>query len=155
MKPQPRPALKRADDAELHPALSMEPTQLPTRLAKDLAGQQLATAQAAQDRAGKDRSGKETRKPAGNSERRKPDSGKFAKSQKGSKPFQSAGQATSDSLRGKSGKSGKSAKQVRLDIQVPKKLRKELRAIAKHSGSSVDSIVTNALTDWLGDPRRW
>ncbi len=147
MKPQPRPALKRADDAELHPALSVEPTQLPTRLAKDLAAQQRAAGQAATDRAGKSAG-----KPAGKADKRKPDSGRFAKSEKGSKPFQSAGQATSDSLRGKS---DKRAKQVRLDVQVPKKLRKELRAIAKHSGSSVDSIVTHALNDWLGDPRRW
>ena len=127
MKPQPRPALKRAEDADLHPALSVEPTQLPTQLARENAAADAA----------------------------KQSSGSKRGKSKGGKKFQSAGQATSDSLRARPGKSAKPEKLVSLDARVPKQVRKELKAIAKHSGSSVDAIVTQALTEWLGDPRRW
>jgi|CXWK01.1.fsa_nt_gi hypothetical protein len=127
MKPQPRPALKRAEDADLHPALSVEPTQLPTQLARENAAADAA----------------------------KQSSGSKRGKSKGGKKFQSAGQATSDSLRARPGKPAKPEKLVSLDARVPKRVRKELKAIAKHSGSSVDAIVTQALTEWLGDPRRW
>lgn len=134
MKAQPRPALKRAEDADLHPALSVAPAQLPTQVARDSSARRLAAATAAPDA------------PA-------PTTGKSGKSKKeGRKKFQSAGQATSDSLRAKP---DKDTKLVKLDAKVPKRVRQEVRAIAKHSGTSVDAIVTQALTEWLGDPRRW
>ncbi len=144
MKPQPRPALKRAEDADLHPALSVAPAQLPTQVARDGGARRLAAA-AAFDEA-----------------EREAAAGKAGKSGKGKKEgrskFQAAGQATSDSLRAKPhkvAKPDKDAKPVTLEVKVPKRVRKEIRAIAKHSGSSVDAIVTQALTEWLGDPRRW
>ena len=36
-------------------------------------------------------------------------------------------------------------KEVELTVRVPKKLRKELRRIAKLDGVSVDQVVTNAV----------
>ena len=74
------------------------------------------------------------------------------KGKKSGKKFQSAGQATSDSLRARPHKVDKL---VKLDAKVPKTVRRELKVIAKHSDTSVDAIVTQALTEWLGDPRRW
>lgn len=126
MKPQPRPALKRAEDADLHPALSVAPTQLPTQLARDSAVAERLDPPAA------------VKPPAPEKPRRK--------------KFRSAGRATSDSLRGKP---DKGAKPVTLEVKVPKRVRTEVRSIAKHSGTSVDAIVAQALVEWLGDPRRW
>ncbi len=149
MKPQPRPALKRAEDADLHPALSVAPAQLPTQVARDGGARRLAAAAAFDGRLAP------PPPPP-------PAAGKAGKSGKGKKEgrskFQAAGQATSDSLRAKPhkvAKPDKDAKPVTLEVKVPKRVRKEIRAIAKHSGSSVDAIVTQALTEWLGDPRRW
>ncbi len=124
MKPQPRPALKRAEDADLHPALSVAPTQVPTQLTRDVAAEEPDV----------------------------PAPKKRKKSKQGKKRFQSAGQATSDVLRGANRASDKA---VKMSVRVPKNVQKEIKAVAKHSGSSVDAIVTQALAEWLGDPRRW
>lgn len=118
MKPQPRPALKRADDADLHPALTVAPAQMPVPRGKESAGDTVTTVTAAG----------------------KPNA----------KKFRSPGHTTSDVLRG-----GKPAKKARLDVKIPKSLRKQVKQVAKHSGTAIDDIVTKALTDWLGDPRRW
>lgn len=139
MKPQPRPALKRAEDADLHPALSVAPAQLPTHLARDL------TPAGSLAKAGKPDTGK------GKAKTKTKVSAKAAKTIDG-KRFQSAGQATSDSLRARP---DKDTKLVKLSVKVPKRLRQEVRAIAKHSGGEVDDIVAQALSEWLGDPRRW
>lgn len=127
MKPQPRPALKRAEDADLHPALSVAPAQVPTQLARDTGLRRAKEQSPAEETVA-------------------------VKGKRKGKKFQGAGRATSDSLRGRP---DKDAKPVKLDVKVPKKLRNEIRAIAKHSGTSVDAIVSQALADWLGDPRRW
>lgn len=131
MKPQPRPALKRAEDADLHPALSVAPAAVPTQMTGGLRRAAEPTPDSPQDKA---------------------KSAKGAKTKGKGKKFQGAGRATSDSLRAKPDKDDKL---VTLDAKVPKKVRKEIRAIAKHSGTSVDAIVSQALTEWLGDPRRW
>jgi len=117
VKPQPRPALKRAEDADLHPALTVAPTQMPVPRGKESAGDTV------------------TLVPPGKPSDRK---------------LRAPGHATSDVLR-----RGKSAKKARLDVKIPKTLRKQVKQVAKHSGASVDDIVARALADWLGDPRRW
>lgn len=125
--PQPRPALRRADDATVHPALSIAPSQAPPALRSTRATE-----------------------PAPQPEP-KP-KGKKAKGKKQDAPrFRGAGKATSDVWRGVGG----SDKPVRLDVTVPKSLRKELRAVSKASGTPVDALVAQALTAWLGDPRQW
>lgn len=128
MKPQPRPALKRAEDADLHPALSVAPAAVPTQMTGGL---------------------RRAAEPAPDSP---PSKAKGAKTKGKGKKFQGAGRATSDSLRATPDKDDKP---VKLDAKVPKRVRNEIRAIAKHSGTSVDAIVSQALTEWLGDPRRW
>lgn len=137
MKPQPRPALKRAEDADLHPALAVAPTQLPTQLGRDTP--QTPDVAVAQDRA--------KSKPKGKGKRKRKES-----TGKDQPRFLSAGRATSDVLRPRERGDDKPAK---LSVKVPKQVRKEIRAIAKHSGTSVDAIVAQALSEWLGDPRRW
>ncbi len=136
MKPQPRPALKRADDADLHPALSVAPTQMVPRAPREAAGSADVVNPAAKSKGSKAKAkGK----------------GKGKKGQKDLGPYRSAGRATSDVLR--HGKD--SAKQVKLKVTVPKRVRSELRAIAENGETSVDEIVSQALVEWLGDPRRW
>ncbi len=130
MKPQPRPALKRAEDADLHPALSVAPTQMVPRAAREV---------------GTDNGSTPAKPKTKNKNKGK------AKKAKAAGPYRSAGRATSDVLR--NGKA--SDKQVKLKITVPKRVRSELRAIADNSGTTVDEIVSQALVEWLGDPRRW
>ena len=142
MKPQPRPALKRAEDADLHPALAVAPTQLPTQLGRDTPDTpdvavdvDVAKKKSKGKRKGKN---KAKAKSAGDGSR--------------DRPFLSAGRATSDVLRPHEREGDKP---VKLSVKVPKRVRKEIHAIAKHSGTSVDAIVGQALSEWLGDPRRW
>jgi hypothetical protein len=78
-----------------------------------------------------------------------PQAGKGAGPATGGRKFRAAGSATSDALR------PARDKQVPLEVRVPRSTRKQVRAVAKHSGASVDEIVVTALNDWLGDPRRW
>lgn len=132
--PQPRPALRRADDAGVHPALAVAPSQAPPM--------RLRQAEPAQPEL----------KPA--KTKAKPKTGKGTSSSaettaEARQPLRSAGRATSDSLR------PARDKKVVLQVKVPKSTRKQLRAVARHSGTSVDQLVVAALTDWLGDPRRW
>lgn len=137
MKPQPRPALKRAEDADLHPALAVAPTQLPTQLGRD--NPQTPDVAVTKDQPKSRGKSKEKRKrkaaPAGDVPR-----------------FLSAGRATSDVLRPQARADDKL---VKMSVKVPKRVRKEIHAIAKHSGTGVDAIVAQALSEWLGDPRRW
>ncbi len=138
MKPQPRPALKRAEDADLHPALAVAPSQLPTQLGRDTPD----TVDVAVDRDVDSKKSKGKRKG-----KRKNDADDSR-----DRRFLSAGRATSDVLRPQERASDKP---VKLSVKVPKRVRKEIHAIAKHSGTSVDAIVAQALSEWLGDPRRW
>lgn len=68
--------------------------------------------------------------------------------------------ATSDTLRQKKGTraqdrraraAAKQAKekQVELTVKVPKSLRKDLRAAAKASGRSTDEVVTSLIRAWI------
>lgn len=140
MKPQPRPALKRAEDADLHPALAVAPTQLPTQLGRDTPDTPDVAVDV--DVAKKKRKAKGKRKGKG----------KSAADGSRDRRFLSAGRATSDVLRPHEREDDKP---VKLSVKVPKRVRKEIHAIAKHSGTSVDAIVGQALSEWLGDPRRW
>lgn len=128
--PKPRPALRRADDAGVHPALSIAPSQAPPTA---LAGRVTDAGAAGDDQSKlpprpKDKAGKKGKK---------------------AEPFRGAGKATSDVYR------ARSDKRVSLQVQVPKSVRKELRAVSKASDTPMDELVTEIFTTWLGDPRRW
>lgn len=136
--PQPRPALRRADDAGVHPALAVAPSQAPPALRPRPVAAEPPEPGAGRPKAKPDKAKGKTK-------------GKNAKAQVAEQrqPLRSAGHTTSDALR----LSG--SKRVTLQVRVPKSTRKQLRAVAKHSGTSVDELVVSALNDWLGDPRRW
>ena len=42
-------------------------------------------------------------------------------------------------------------KPVKLDVEIPKDLRKQLRRLAERSGGSLDAVVTDALTRLVAD----
>ena len=44
---------------------------------------------------------------------------------------------------------------MKLKINVPKRVRSELRAIADNSGTTVDEIVSQALWNGWATRRRW
>lgn len=140
--PEPRPALRRADDAGVHPALSVAPSQAPpppfsTRDGSDGG----AVTGGKGGKGGKLKVAEEVDRSAQRS---------GSKRAKGSaKSFRSAGHATSDAVR------TSSDKLVPLDVRIPKSTRKQLRAVAKQSSTPVDELVAAALREWLGDPRRW
>jgi hypothetical protein len=121
--PAPRPALKKAADAHIHPAA---PGHSPRGL------RQAADSEAIDDAAAAAEAAEEGHRLSG------PPHG-----------------TTSDSLRsggrraGRRGEGGRKEKLVDLGVQVPKALRKELRAAAKASKRSPDEIVTALLQGWL------
>ena len=126
--PAPRPALKKAADAHIHPAApGHSPRGL--RQAADSEAAEDAGAAAPADAAGE--SSEEGHRLSG------PPHG-----------------TTSDSLRsggrraGRRGEGGRN-KLVDLGVQVPKGLRKELRAAAKASKRTPDEVVTALLRGWL------
>lgn len=135
--PAPRPALRRADDADIHPALSAVPSEegpvIRTRL-REVGKDETITLPSKV-------------KPAEKKPRVKPSKQKEVK--RATQPFLSAGKATSDVYR------THRDKKVSLDVKVPKSVRKAIRSVARASDSSPDELVTQILKDWLGDPRRW
>ena len=44
-------------------------------------------------------------------------------------------------------------KPAKLDVEIPKDLRKQLRRLAERSGTSLDAVVTDALTRLVADQR--
>jgi hypothetical protein len=133
MTPQPRPALRRANDADVHPALAVVAAReaTPMRLG-------------AQPEEPPDDRKKDKKSPKGKAG----GSGSAKATEAMGKPFQGAGRSTSDTLR------APSRKRVDLNVRVPKNIRKEVRAVAKASGTTPDDLVTEVLVAWLGDARR-
>ena len=44
-------------------------------------------------------------------------------------------------------------KPAKLDVEIPKDLRKQVRRLAEQSGTSMDAVVTDALTRLVADQR--
>jgi hypothetical protein len=44
-------------------------------------------------------------------------------------------------------------KPAKLDVEIPKDLRKQLRRLAERSGTSLDAVVTDALAQLVADQR--
>lgn len=133
--PAPRPALKKAADAHIHPAApghsvrSLRPAteeDVPVPAPRQ-------DAEATTDTVGSGSGGPSQHRLSG--------------------PLRGT---TSDSLRAAAKKArrrptGKSAeKQVDLGVKVPKSLRKDLRAAAKADKKDPDVIVTALIRTWLG-----
>lgn len=131
--PPPRPALKKAADAHVHPAapgqphaLRHAPAAVPSPRAADPGAVPADGASVAPI----------TSAPSGS---------RLSGPPKGT---------TSDSLR-RSGKRGghrppkATTKTVKLTVAIPKSLRKELRAAVKADRTSADAVVTTLLRSWL------
>jgi hypothetical protein len=93
---------------------------------------------------------------AGRSAEKERKSDKRAKSGKKADPaptaaqrFRGAGRATSDAIL------FNSSKRVALRVEVPKSVRDEIRQVARMSGAREDDLVSEILTAWLSEPRRW
>lgn len=133
--PAPRPALRKAPDAHIHPAAPQEPRLLRHASTAEPAEPTTAQPTAAEPTAA------EQATVAGI---------------RSSSPLSGPpGGTTSDSLRraGKRGRSrppGKeSGKKVALTVQIPKSLRKEFRAAIKADRQSADAVVATLLRSWL------
>ena len=135
--PTPRPALRRAADADVHPAApGHSPPQL--RHAADLPVPRPDSESAPTE-------GPEQSAPLA-------PSGKAGKGHRLSGPPSGT---TSDMLRA-AGKRGRRAarglpaeKSVELTVKVPKSLRKEFRAAVKANRADPDEVVTSLLRAWL------
>lgn len=130
--PHPRPALRKAPDATVHPAAPVVGPQDPPPVVEP--------AKAAES----GKKGASTAKPSH------------------LRPVVGLGGVTSDGLRkapedkpkkSKQKQSKKAAKvhqrRVDLKVKVPKDVRRALRTKAKARGTSVDDVVTNVLQGWL------
>ena len=170
---QPRPALRRAADADVHPALVVVPDTVSSVI--DLTDGSKGQPQAEPDRLSNllesdsgiaeptsrvTKEKKKKKKAKAKSKAKKNKSTESAsKSDDEQTPgplllsaprrFRGAGRATSDALV----TSGK--KQATLKAQIPRPLRTELREAAKASGVSTDTLLTEILGAWFTDPDRW
>lgn len=157
--PAPRPALKKAADAHIHPAAPGHHGPRTLRPAADgPAADDARAPERSSPAASTTRStGAEevviptARTQPGGRERREGDRGTPA-------PHRLTGPlggTTSDSLRasskgGRAGRRGRSAeKSVELTVKVPKSLRKEFRDAAKAAKQDPDAVVTALLRAWL------
>lgn len=121
--PAPRPALRRAPDADVHPAAPQ------VRVATQVVPVAVAPEALTPDRA------LSPAKSAGPHRLSGPPRGR-----------------TSDTLRvlpGRNGPKTRKEKRVELAVSVPKTLRKEFLAAAKSSGHRPDAIVETLLQAWL------
>ena len=143
--PQPRPALRRAPDADVHPAMVI-PIQ---------AGLRTATVEVDPPPAASPKKNKKAKKAAKATKAKKAKNKgkKPAKAQGGvavkSKRFLGAGRATSDVML------AHSPKRVALNVKVPRGIRDEIREVSRMSGASEDDLVSELLSAGLSDPRRW
>lgn len=136
--PPPRPALKKAADAHVHPAAPGQPHAL-----------RHAPAAVPSPRAADPGAADADAAPAGGAS-----VAPITSARSGSRLSGPPQGTTSDSLR-RSGKRGghrpakDTTKTVKLTVSIPKSLRKELRAAVKADRTSADAVVTTLLRSWL------
>jgi hypothetical protein len=176
--PQPRPALRRAPDAEVHPALVILPDagSATVVLPEPEAGKVDSPSEQQRDRKAKSKKGKAKKAKAksNKAKKAKSETGKKAKSAKGKDAdsahglsggtvdddsietlngtvgkFRGAGRATSDVL------IGAPAKRSTLKVRIPAELHQELRGAAAASGADIDDLLSEILAAWLAAPERW
>lgn len=145
--PAPRAALRKAADATVHPAVGFtgaEPSRAETTAQRShIAAVPAADQQhAVEGRGGADDQVRPLARPTGKGKK-----GKAAKRSTGRK-FQGA---TSDVLRHPEPRERDIllGKQVTLQVQVPKRLRKAARAQAERQGTTIDEVVTGLLAGWV------
>ncbi|MCU0263356.1 MAG: hypothetical protein MUF09_06715 [Candidatus Nanopelagicales bacterium] len=140
--PAPRPALKKAADAHIHPAAPGHSLHSLRRASDDIPAPAPPRDDAVPTTPGHEP------EPAGTSGASGADA-----------PHRLSGPlrgTTSDSLRAAAKKArkpptGKAAeKPVDLGVKVPKSLRKDFRAAVKSDGKDPDAVVTALLKAWLG-----
>ena len=166
--PAPRPALRKAPDADVHPALAFGPSEtIDLRASRRSPGAASATFHnpAAESIAAAVNQGPKPAKSGGKKHRAKakksetdvgakPDTKKQAKKGKGSQRLHAQSKPAKVSKGGKVGQpaSGKaeSGKRSRVDVRlhVPGDVRRQLRSAAKARGTSVEDVVTSVLEGW-------
>lgn len=139
--PSPRPALRKAPDANVHPAD-------PTQAAGPIPAPAPPLASVPPPRV--------VRLPGMAAPKAAPKPGKQAGKGRLSGPPRGT---TSDVLRPAKGqrrdrpappaKKGPKEKQVELTVKVPKSLRKDLKAAAKSAGRTPDEVVTSLVRAWI------
>ncbi len=160
--PQPRPALRRAPDSDVHPALVI-PLQSAPRPSAPAEPDIPPTARTAPEpipvpapdktkeakKSGKGKSSAKAKAKAKAKKRKKRE-----RAERSAKPtpltrFQGAGRATSDAVL------FEPDRRVPLSVLVPKAIRDEIRDVARLSGATQDELVSELLSAGLSDPRRW
>lgn len=162
---QPRPALRRAPDAEVHPALVVLPDAGSATVV--LPDQESGRTEQGEDKKPKSKKSKRAKakkstknKKAKSHKKAKLDkspgaagsdaeSGSANNSAAGFGKFRGAGRATSDVL------IGSRAQQTNLKVRIPVELEVELRGAAAASGADVDELLAEILAAWLAAPERW
>lgn len=128
--PAPRPALRRAPDAAVHPALGAG-----TVNTIDLRSPQ------------RDRTADVATSPSPGLSPKESKDAKAAKRGKKARPATSA----TKTKPGKKAKRGKKAHRIDMHLRIPADVRHQLRSTAKARGTSVDEVVTSVLEGWRLD----
>ncbi len=119
--PIPRPALRKAPDADIHPAIA-DPSQVTVDLRSPPAVSIPAVSIPAPPTVDTGRTGAK---------------GKVTK------------QADSKKAKSKSNAARRNGKRIELHVRVPRTVRSHLRDTAKARGTSVDDVVSTVLEGWL------
>ncbi len=122
--PIPRPALRKAPDADIHPAIAD-----PAHVTVDLRSQPAVSMPAVSMPA--------VSMPAPPTV----DTGRTGAKGKVTKQ--------ADSKQSKSNAARRKGKRIELHVRVPRTVRSQLRATAKARGTSVDDVVSTVLQGWL------
>ncbi len=119
--PIPRPALRKAPDADIHPAIA-DPAHVTVDLRSQPAVSIPAVSMPAPPTVDTGRTGAK---------------GKITK------------QADSKKAKSKSNAARRKGKRIELHVRVPRTVRSQLRDTAKARGTSVDDVVSTVLEGWL------
>ncbi len=117
--PIPRPALRKAPDADIHPAIA-DPAHVTVDLRSQPAVSMPAVSMPAPPTVDTGRTGAK---------------GKVTKQ--------------ADSKQSKSNAARRKGKRIELHVRVPRTVRSQLRDTAKARGTSVDDVVSTVLQGWL------
>ena len=167
--PQPRPALRRAPDAEVHPALVVLPDAgsasivLPEPESSRVKKPQEKKRKGKKNRDSSSKKGKSQKHKKQAKEKLAADISQMSDEVAGSRAetvaspisadnagkFRGAGRATSDVLIQSQTK--KSTRKVRISVD----LYDDLRGAAAAAGADVDELMNEIIAAWLAEPERW
>lgn len=146
--PSPRPALRRAPDAHIHPALALGAVTLIDLREPDSAANQAELAVPPAPIETNPPQDAPADRTKGDRKKRAAKNAKISKKQKNEKAVKAGKKADKKAKAKKKGKKRQLADRIDVRREIPPTVRRQLRTSAKARGTSVDEVVTSVLEGW-------